>query len=265
MKSASKVWPPILYIPVTCAAVSLERTLGSASFFCAAGAFTEPPNMSKCVSCITAAYHGPLSHLSAIETNLGLRVEVCEVSDGFPVEYCTKYCNPPKKVGDAKSMALPRRSWKRDALLGPPAALANPTWRSSGLVCTKLPLETPRKPTTSPAFLKGVSMKPSLKVPQPASMPRKLSRVASVPSTPSSIGTTDSTCQIALIPLPIDLPPLNPRYELPISISPRFVMLEFPPFDTGGVPATLVPDVMRSVESPVVPFGVGFSPLTRAT
>src|SRR5882762_5652586 len=222
--------------------------------------------MSKCVSCIAAKYHGPLSHLSACDTNLGLRAgsPVVEVSLGLPTEYCIRYCNPPKYVGEAKSMALGRRSWKRAARFGPPDPCAKPTWRSTGLVCTKLPLETPRKPTTSPAFLKGVSMKPSLKVPQPASMPRKLSRVASVPSTPSSIGTTDSTCQIALIPLPIDLPPLNPRYELPISISPRFVMLEFPPFDTGGVPATLVPDVMRSVESPVVLFAVGFSPLTRA-
>src|SRR6267378_3461825 len=246
MKSASKVWPPILYIPVTCAAVSLERTLGSASFFCAAGAFTEPPNMSKWVSCITAAYHGPLSHLSAIETNLGLRVAVCEVSDGLPVEYCTKYCNPPKKFGEAKSMALPRRSWKRDARLGPLPALANPTWRSTGLVCTKLPLETPRKPTTSPAFLKGVSMKPSLRVPHTASRPRKLSRVASVPVSaaaepPSSTGTVCSTCQIAFIPLPRDLPPLNPMYELPTSISPRFVRLDAPAFEVDGRAAGLTP------------------------
>src|SRR5258705_13537795 len=92
----------------------------------------------------------------------------------------------------------------------------------------------PRKPTTSPAFLKGVSIKPSLKVPHPASTPRKLSRVASVPSTPSSIGTTDSTCQIAFIPPPRDLPPLKPIYELPTSISPRFTRPEFPLFDVAG-------------------------------
>src|SRR5213592_3568746 len=153
-------------------------------------------------------------------------------------------------------MALPRRSWKRDALLGPPPALANPTWRSNGLVCTKLPLETPRKPSTSPDFLKGVSMKPSLRVPHGASRPRKLSRVASVPVSivavpPSSNGTTDSTCQIAFIPLPRDLPPLNPRYELPISISFRFTRVVVP------VAAA------ESVET-VVPTGLGLSPLIWA-
>ncbi len=61
--------------------------------------------MSKCVSCIAAKYHGPLSHLSACDTNLGLRgwsppfwplPLVMLVSDGFPIEYCIRYCSPPK-------------------------------------------------------------------------------------------------------------------------------------------------------------------------
>src|SRR5882762_781735 len=210
--------------------------------------------MSKCVSCIAAKYHGPLSHLSACDTNLGLRAgsPVVEVSLGLPTEYCIRYCNPPKYVGEAKSMALGRRSWKRAARFGPPDPCAKPTWRSTGLVCTKLPLETPRKPTTSPAFLKGVSMKPSLRVPHTASRPRKLSRVASVPVSaaaepPSSTGTVCSTCQIAFIPLPRDLLPLNPMYELPTSISFRFTRAD--------VPAAAA----ESVET-VVPTGLGLSP-----
>src|SRR6267378_1802383 len=211
--------------------------------------------MSKCVSCIAAKYHGPLSHLSACDTNLGLRAgsPVVEVSLGLPMEYCIRYCNPPKYVGEAKSMALPRRSWKRAARFGPPDPCAKPTWRSTGLVCTKLPLETPRKPTTSPAFLKGVSMKPNLRVPHCASMPIKLSRVASVPVSaaaepPSSIGIVDSTCQIAFIRLPIALLPLKPRYELPTSISFRFTRV-------------VVPVAAAERVETVVPTGLGVSPL----
>src|SRR3979490_2213207 len=110
-------------------------------------------------------------------------------------------------------MALPRRSWKRDALLGPPPALANPTWRSTGLVCTKLPLETPRKPTTSPAFLKGVSMKPNLRVPHCASMPIKLSRVASVPG--SAAAAPPFVDRARGLPLPDRLHPAADRLASP--------------------------------------------------
>src|SRR4029077_8930041 len=93
-------------------------------------------------------------------------------SVGLPIEYCTPTCAPPKFC-EAKSTAFARRRLK------PEAALLL-TLRITLFGETKLPLETPRKPSTSPNFLNGVSMLPSLTVPQLAARPTKESRLAKV-------------------------------------------------------------------------------------
>src|SRR5258708_12282002 len=138
------------------------------------------------------------------------------LSVGLPIEYCTAVCNPPRIVGEAKSMALARRRLKLEEEFVP-----NPVLRNTLLVVTKLPLLTPRKPSVSPYFLNGVSILPSRTVPQPALLkPANESRLAKeVVVFPSSMFTCCSSCQIALFPPPILFSPRNPSYVLLTFIS----------------------------------------------
>src|SRR6266487_5561139 len=85
------------------------------------------------------------------------------VSLGLPREYCTLDCSPPRIVGEVKSSAFGRRKLKLDAELVP-----KPTFCSTLLCDTKLPLLTPRKPRILPYSLYGESIFPSLNVPHPS-------------------------------------------------------------------------------------------------
>src|SRR2546429_2513874 len=127
------------------------------------------------------------------------RSPVPVVSLGLPREYCTLVCSPPRIVGEVKSSAFGRRKLKLEAELVP-----KPTFCSTLLCDTKLPLLTPRKPRILPYSLYGVSIFPSLNVPhsllvRPANEFR-LPKVEIKPAlfavtTPSSRGTDCSSCQ----------------------------------------------------------------------
>src|SRR5258706_9113538 len=183
--------------------------------------------MSKWVSAAAARYNGPCSHLTPSETTLGkrfapglmpalpgaLRVAAPD-SSGLPIEYCTPTCTPPGSVGEARSIAFARRKLK----LEPDELAPEPILRITLFGDTKLPLETPRKPSVSPYFLNGVSMLPSLTVPQPVSRPANESRLAKEVvevalslAFPSSILTVCSSWPIALNPPPRFLLPRKPR------------------------------------------------------
>src|SRR6266699_2411378 len=119
----------------------------------------------------------------------------------------------PPKVGESYITEFARRKLKLDDELPPKPAL-----RKTLLVETKLPLQTPRKPSVSPNFLNGVSMLPSLTVPHFASRPANESRWFSTPVASSKV-ICDSNCQIPFSPAPISFLPRKPRYELPVFIS----------------------------------------------
>src|SRR6266853_2563044 len=161
--SASNEWMSILYTTATWFAVSFEWPAESAVLLCAAGTLSEPPKRSKWLSCENAARIGPCSHLMLQDATRGLRagVTVVPASVGLPSEYCTMVCNPPRIVGEVKSKAFARRRLKLEDELVP----KDPFCSTLG-ADTKLPLFTPRKPSMLAFLLNGVSMLPSLIVPQ---------------------------------------------------------------------------------------------------
>src|SRR5258708_74957 len=165
--SASNEWMSILYTTATWFAVSFEWTAESAKllwFTGAVGTLSEPPKRSKWVSWENAARIGPCSHFMLQDATRALRAGVTVVpvvSVGLPSEYCTMVCSPPRIVGEVKSMAFARRRLKLEDELVP----KDPFCSTLG-ADTKLPLFTPRNPSTLAFLLNGVSMLPSLIVPQ---------------------------------------------------------------------------------------------------
>ena len=155
MKSASKVCTPRRYWSIACVALSLERTDWSLKFDNATGTLREPPKRSQWISCASEIFSGPRSYFTALDQTWGRRVAVSASS----VEYCVE-ASKPARLGVSYCTTFARRKWKLDAELVP-----KPPLRSTLLVETKLPLETPRKDRSSPYFLNGVSIRPSLMVP----------------------------------------------------------------------------------------------------
>src|SRR6266853_1557040 len=166
--SASNEWMSILYTNATWFAVSFEWTAESVKLLwpvpaAPPGTLSEPPKRSKWVSCENAAKKGPCSHLMLHEATRGLRagVTVVPASVGLPSEYCTMVCSPPRIVGEVKSTAFARRRLKLEDELAPKDPFCNTLGAD-----TKLPLFTPRNPSMLAFLLNGVSMLPSLIVPQ---------------------------------------------------------------------------------------------------
>src|SRR2546425_1091266 len=193
-------------------------------WFCRpAGELIEPPKRSRWLSCANATRIGPCSHLTPQDTTRGSRfglivwdvpTAVVSLSLGLPREYCTLVCSPPRMVGDVKSSAFGRRRLKLDAEFVP-----KPTFCSTLLCDTKLPLLTPRKPRILPYSLYGVSIFPMRTVPHPSlAKPTNEFRLPKVEikpavfafTTPSSRGTVCSNCQIPFVPRPTSLLPRKP-------------------------------------------------------
>src|SRR6185312_11597327 len=129
----------------------------------------------------------------------------------------------PANSGDSYCTAFARRRWKLEAELVP-----KPVLRSTLLVEVKLPLETPRNEISSPNVLKGVSMRPSLTVPQALlDKPTNESRWAKAESLESTWNSV-SSCQTAFRSRPSFSEPRKPSRELLDAISVREMMLFSP-------------------------------------
>src|SRR3982751_1194294 len=121
------------------------------------------------------------------------------------------------------------------------------------LVEVKLPLDTPRNDRSSPYSLKGVSMRPSLTVPQPLwESPTNESRCAKRESLESTWNSV-SICQMAFRPPPSRSCPRRPKRELDDSTSWRLMMAFSPAADPQMVqsvrPASVAPELLGQMIS----------------
>src|SRR5689334_12003395 len=121
------------------------------------------------------------------------------------------------------------------------------------LVEVKLPLETPRNERSSPYSLKGVSMRPSFTVPQPAcDRPTKESRCAKRESLESTWNSV-SICQIALSAPPRRSWPRRPKREFEDSTSWRLTIAFSPAAEPQIVqrvrPASVAPELLGQMIS----------------